>query len=145
MLGRQVQKKLYCMHYAYVCVVVPVAAPDAPLPTHVHAHMTNWPCLPWSVRPAQIIKNLLSWNISLFSPFPYLHPYQNYPAASNIFLIFKSLVVCVSSDFIAYSNILISHAVKPMNNTGEKGLFFFFILVCFWLKIVLRPICGSEY
>ena len=31
---------------------------------------------------------------------------------------------------------LIPHAVKPMNKTGEIGLFFFFIhiLVCFWLK-----------
>ena len=39
----------------------------------------------------------------------------------------NTIIVRVSSDFLAYSIILIPHAVKPMKKTGEIGLFFFFI------------------
>ena len=37
------------------------------------------------------------------------------------------LYVHVSSEFLAYSIILISLAVKPMNDTRDIGLFFVFI------------------
>ena len=54
------------------------------------------------------------------------------PACLPLLLSPCCTVVRVSSDFLAYSIILMPHAVKPLNKTGETGLFFFFIhiLVC---------------